>query len=345
MNSLIRDLVNDVSTVALTFRQLLEPIEGRDVPIFPPTYPAPEKGQHRFDTPYTVNRGPNDTLICDIDSVQSQANRMEAVFSDELADVVPQHAVEANGYQFRLTELPHRVADAVIRATALAPSIREWMVAFENGDPMPLAKIAPTALVYGAWDSRDTKVHIPRAIRSEIRAFDVSIMTRSAQFSGTFSRERLGLDDNQWKKGADVGFAPTPSVNAHGGVLVQGDIVHTATISASLLRRYQTKDEPDLLPRYLLCLAIGGLLLSIRDYSLRSGCWLVPAGAAQWTRVFADGRKEEMSLDGDDSLGELRSTAKEWAGIAGVTLGGEPQVHLYDPKVGATMFASSGGKK
>ena len=95
MSSLIRDLITDDTTVALTFRQLLEPVEGLDVPIFPPTYPPPEKGEHRFNTPYTVNPGPNDTLICDIDSVQSQANRMEAAFSDGLADVVPQHAVEA----------------------------------------------------------------------------------------------------------------------------------------------------------------------------------------------------------------------------------------------------------
>ena len=49
MSSLIRDLITDETTVALTFRQLLEPVEGRDVPIFPPTYPPPERGEHRFD--------------------------------------------------------------------------------------------------------------------------------------------------------------------------------------------------------------------------------------------------------------------------------------------------------
>ena len=73
-----------------------------------------------------------------------------------------------------LTRLPHRLADAAIRATALAGEIRRCFEALESGDPEPLARIAPTTLVYGAWDSRDTQVRLPRAIGSTIRAFDVS---------------------------------------------------------------------------------------------------------------------------------------------------------------------------
>ena len=49
MPASIKNLVANSEILALTFRQRLEPIEGPDVPVFPPTYPAPERGQHRFE--------------------------------------------------------------------------------------------------------------------------------------------------------------------------------------------------------------------------------------------------------------------------------------------------------
>ena len=43
---------------------------------------------------------------------------------------------------------------------------------------MELAKIAPTSLVFGAWDSRDTQAKLPRLIASTIRAYDVVKLSR-----------------------------------------------------------------------------------------------------------------------------------------------------------------------
>lgn len=178
--------------VALTLRQPLASVEGSDVPVAPPTYPpARETGAHRFDTPYPVNEPRDGVRICELDSVQSQANRMEAAFSGELADVVPRHVVRAERFERNLTALPHRIADAAIRATAFGPRIRAAFEAFDAGDAAPL--IAPTSLVYGAWDSRDTRVRIPRAIASTIRAHDVSVLTRSSVYSGAFAQGALGL--------------------------------------------------------------------------------------------------------------------------------------------------------
>ena len=83
----IHELIADTDCVALTFRRTLEPLEGRDVPLFPPTYPpARETKKHRFDTPYTLNETADGVRICDLDSVQSQANRMEAAFTDGLLE-------------------------------------------------------------------------------------------------------------------------------------------------------------------------------------------------------------------------------------------------------------------
>ena len=347
MSVSMNSLVSDTRMVALTFRQVLQPVEGPDVPIFPPTYPvAEESGGHRFGSPYTINETRDGIRICDLDSVQSQANRMEGAFSADLSDVVPRHAVRAGNHPAKpLTELPHRIVDASIRATALGDSIREWMLALESGDPEPLARIAPTSLVYGAWDSRDTQVRLPRAVRSEIRAHEISVLTRSAQYSGAFPQESLGIDDRAWnrKKGgaAGVGFAPTPSVDAPGGILVHGEIVHSASILLNVLRKYRTSDRSDILPCYLLGLAMGGLLVGARDYVLRSGCCLVPAGRTQWCSVAVNGERTTVEISENAVLEELRDAARAWADAAGVELGGEPQVHEYDPEAGKAMFGTA----
>ena len=346
----IESLATDSGIVALTFRQVLEPIEGPDVPIFPPTYPAlKDTGKHRFDTPYTINETKDGIRICDLDSVQSQANRMEAAFANGLKDMVPQHAVRAGNHPpIPLTELPHRVVDASIRATPLAADIHQWMLALDSGDPKPLARVAPTTFVYGAWDSRDTQVRLPRAVRSEIRAYDVSVFTRSAQYSGAFPRESLGIDDKDWsrKRGdaAGVGFAPAPSVDAHGGILVHGGVVHSASILLNVLRKYRTPDGNDLLPTYLLGLALGGLLVGASDYNLRSGCCLVPAGPAEWRSVAGNGERQPVEISKDSAIGELREAARQWAEAVDVELGGEPEVHVYDQETGKAMFSRKAEK-
>lgn len=342
----IRSLVANSGLVALTFKQKLKSIEGPGVPIFPPTYPAPERGQHRFDTPYTVNLTKEGTRICDLDSVQSQANRMETAFTSDLADFVPQHMVQADTHQVSLTELPHRIADASIRATDLASDIRDGMLAISAGDPVPLTAIAPTSLIYGVWDSRDTQVKLPRAVRSEIRAYDVSVFTRSAQFTGAFPKEALDIGDTVWsKKGehgaAGVGFAPTPSVDAHGGVLVHGEIVHTASVLLNVLRKYRTTDGSDVLPNYLLGLTLGGLLIGGRDYNLRSGCCLVPAAPAEWQTVDRNGERQSIEVDENAVINELHDVARDWAECANIRLGGEPEVHEYDANLGRAMFPRS----
>ena len=358
---LIENLVADREVVALTFKRKLESIDGPDVPIFPPTYPAQEKtGIHRHGTPYTVNKTKDGVLVCDLDSVQSQANRMEAAFTGELADVVPQRAVVVpqpavkagegeNRIEKRLTKLPHRIVDASIRATDLAPHIHEWMEALDRRDPVPLAKAAPTSLVYGAWDSRDTQVKIPRVVRSEIRAYDVSVFTRSALYSGAFKREELDIDEQIWnrKKGgaAEIGLAPTPSVSveARGGILAHGEIVHSASILLNAVRKYRTGDGSDVLPNYLFGLALGGLLVGSGDYDLRSGCSLVPAAPAEWRAVTRGGERRSIEVDESAVLEEVREIAKKWSETAEVTLGGEPKDHEFKIAKAMKMFEEKKG--
>jgi CRISPR-associated protein Csb1 len=324
----LAEIIQDQDTVAITMSRQLAALDGKDVPIFPPTYPAEKNTKrHRFDTPYTINERKDGTLVADLDSVQSQANRMEAAFAHGYAEQVPQHSVRAGETELKLVELPHRLVDAVARATDLRAQIAAAMNAYDAGEPGTVAALCPTALVYGAWDSRDTGVKIPRAVRSEIRAFDVTVATRSAQFTGSFAQPELGLTKNEWEKGAELGFAPTPSVNAHGGVYVNGQILHTASIVLAPLRR---GTDPKL-PPYLLGLAVCGLLYAMRETRLRVGCELLPAGTPQWQRVRADGSRTNLDVSDTDIDRQLKAAASDWASTAGVKLGLPAAPHQFDP--------------
>ena len=340
MTTSIRELIGDEDLVALTYRQALEPVEGRGAVVHPPTYPVPQstKGGGERRSEYMINELEDGVRICELDTVQSQANRMEASYRGPLADLVPRHAVEAGEHRMDLTELGHRLADASIRATELAGAIRAAFESFAAGDPVALARLAPTSLVYGAWDSRDTWVKVRRAIRSRIEAQDVVECTGSAQYTGAFRREELGLTAPEWQKGAKAGFAPSPANGRPGGIRVRGGIVQSALVVLGVLRGYRTGAAGELLPAYLLGLALGGLLAGGRRYDLRSGCELVPEGSVIWRTVGVEGERCAVEVDAQAVLEELRTVAGEWSAAAAVELGGEPKVHRFDVAAARAML-------
>jgi len=342
------DRLLEEDSVALHYRQKLKPVDEGDLSLFPPTYPANrETRKHRHGTPYTVNVPEEGikTATLDpvrfktvvLDSIQSQANRMEATFTREFAHTVPRIGVRAGAKTAMVTELSHRIADAAIRATDLEEEIRAAFEHHDAGDSVRIARLCPTALVYGAWDSRDTRVKIPRLIRCEIVAHDVEVSTRSAQFSGTFSREQLGMTETQWKKGAEVGFAPTPSVDQHGGVSVKGSIVQSAQIHLGAVRHLGDGND-GVLARYVLGLAVVGLLYGGREYNLRSGCWLVPDGAPQAWRVRRTGERDPVDLDLGEIARFLASAAKKAKQALSIPVNEEEKIRPYDPKRGSAAL-------
>ena len=64
------------SAVALHLRQELLPVEGKGSVIFPPTYAQ----EDRSESPYTIDKLADGTWVAQIDTVGSQANRMEPLF-------------------------------------------------------------------------------------------------------------------------------------------------------------------------------------------------------------------------------------------------------------------------
>jgi CRISPR-associated protein Csb1 len=64
-----------------------------------------------------------------------------------------------------------------------------------RGNATELAKLAPTTLIFGGWDSRDTQAKCPRIVASEIRSYDVHQLRRSSTYIPPVSYKDLGLLD------------------------------------------------------------------------------------------------------------------------------------------------------
>lgn len=219
------DVLNDWATrsdghVALRLKQRLLPVEENGI-VFPPTY---------ADIGYNIDTLADGTRIATIDSVGSQANRLEPIFRSDSTDrekwLVPQieivirregcgecAACRTTGEKAEakrgknegcahprevtrsLLDLAHRAADAVVQSSpTLLALVEPAFKALQRGDAGPLCGIAPTSLVFGVWDSRgDTGEKRPRLVRSIIRAWDVEPLHAAAQFNSAWKL----LDERQ----------------------------------------------------------------------------------------------------------------------------------------------------
>ena len=182
------------------FRRLrrLQPVGGPGDKIFPPTYPPVRHGappRHVFER----RRIDGEELWCVlIDSVQSQANRLEeallaAAEKDDGGGPVPLPyvTVDFRGKGLepmeRITSLdaPHRVYDAILRDSLLngAPFMQseegQCLAAAKPADATALLELSPTALLFGAWHSQGAGgglgAKFPRALVSEIMGIDTPV--------------------------------------------------------------------------------------------------------------------------------------------------------------------------
>src|SRR5436190_7493221 len=88
----------DDGPAALVIREHLMPVEGADGVLFPSTYAAAED-KSKFPGGYNIDGDPAGTNVCLIDSVGSQANRIEPLFAGEkYRHLVPQIVIDA-GHQ------------------------------------------------------------------------------------------------------------------------------------------------------------------------------------------------------------------------------------------------------
>ena len=324
--------LGDEGPAALVIREYLIPVEGKEAVLFPATFAASK--DKTFKGGYNVDEFPDGRNVCLIDSVGSQANRIEPLFGlPRYAGLIPQIVVIAGSKKVSLLEAGHRAGDALIRCSELQESLREAFKAVQNGDALPLAKIAPTSIVFGSWDSRDTQAKLPRLIASTIRAFDVRKLTRSAQYVPATEYIAEGLlveppDDKTRDAYAERGFVHVPSSAAPGGVIATGGIQRDASLHLAALRQL-TAGEDDLaaalrqlaegedetntleLRRYILGLALTAFTYPPAGY-LRQGCNLVldPDKPREFVEVYSDGRRKDAALAHEDALSYAKAAAK-----------------------------------
>ncbi len=334
MTSLSADTINRwldaKGPVALVRRELLVPVEGRDAVFFPPTYAS--------DNPYNIDTLADGTKVVTVDSVGAQANRIEPVFrtDPELAALVPNvEIVLGDGKRVSILDAGHRLGDAIVRASQLKEDARAaYEDVLSKGDVSKLAKLAPTSIVFGSWDSRDTQAKLPRLIQAVIRAWNVDVLTRSAQYVppvdysayDVFSEEDKQKSENNPKSPlAQRGFVPVPATGAHGGVVAHGPIVRDLTVNLIALRRLRSSENAAALHRYILGLSLVAATEPL-DGFLRQGCLLVPdvEKPSPWFEVERTGARTEVALES----AAVRSFAKDAAVAFGV---GPSREAMFDP--------------
>ena len=273
--------LTDDGPAALVIREHLVPVEGADGVLFPPTY-APAEDKSKFAGGYNIDGDPTGKNVCLIDSVGAQANRIEPIFAKEkYAALIPQIVVVAGEKHVNILDAGHRAGDALVRCSALKESLQKAFKEVLKGDATALAKVAPTSLVFGVWDSRDTQAKLPRVVASTIRAFDVRKQTRGAQFNPSAEYVTDGLlvepTDTATKKAyAERGFVHVPATGSPGGVIATGGIRRDATLGLAALRLLTAGDAAKTLAlrRYILGLALTAFTHNPSGY-LRQGCLLV----------------------------------------------------------------------
>ena len=198
-----------------------QPAGGPGDKVFPPTY---DGGSYATEPRYIDGEEVPCVLL---DSVQSQANRMETALLEEREAgraPLPVITVDFSGDDlpkpFRVTSLeaPHRIADALLRDSELegvmfrqsGPGKRLDTVDVRNA--AALFELCPTALIFGMWDSTGPRggsgVKFQRALVSEIVGLHAKQGRRTssrldpAQISSNAGPLYMG-PDNSWTLNPD----------------------------------------------------------------------------------------------------------------------------------------------
>jgi CRISPR-associated protein Csb1 len=200
---------------AVRRRQGLQPVGGKGDKIFPPTYP----GEGRNAPPRHVYErrrlNGTDAWCVLVDSVQSQANRLEECLLDAIHDGVriPYVEVDFSGAELdgvsKITSLdaPHRVYDAILRDSLydgtpfMQSEIGKRLAKAKMEDASALLEVSPTALLFGAWHStgeggglgaKFARCLVSEIVGIEVPVEDVVINQRSGEIEVQTSGRRTG---------------------------------------------------------------------------------------------------------------------------------------------------------
>lgn len=179
---------------ALRRRQRLQPVGGQGDKIFPPTYPGERRGDPARHVLERRRIAGEDRWCALVDSVQSQANRLEESLLAALREgavEIPHVTVDFTGKGLAgITEItsldaPHRIYDAILRDSLLdselfpKSALGKRLAEARMAEAAAVLEVSPTALLFGAWNSTGEggglAAKFPRCLVSEIAAIGVSV--------------------------------------------------------------------------------------------------------------------------------------------------------------------------
>ncbi|MGC8539597.1 MAG: type I-G CRISPR-associated RAMP protein Csb1/Cas7g, partial [Phycisphaerae bacterium] len=191
------EILNEAVKNAAALRCIteLQPAGGPGDKVFPPTYEGGKYATEKRRLPGAAE--PVDCVL--LDSVQSQANRMELALLDAwergripLPVVAVDFADNKMPKVLRITSLeaPHRVADALLRDSLhegkpfRKSELGKRLDDVDNRNATVLFELCPTALIFGMWDSTGPKgglgAKLQRAVVSEIVGIDVTVGVKTS---------------------------------------------------------------------------------------------------------------------------------------------------------------------
>jgi len=159
--------------------------------VYPPTY---EQGQHIF-RPAWINGEERAAVL--LDSVQSQANRIETAILDahrrgniQYPDIELRVKAATGDESYSVLELSHRVYDASLRMSTVKgqpfvqTEIGQAIYSARTEKASALFTHSPATLALGGWDSHGgggpLVAKLPRLITSEIVGLDAKPVTRAS---------------------------------------------------------------------------------------------------------------------------------------------------------------------
>jgi CRISPR-associated protein Csb1 len=339
---------------ALVVREHLIPVEGADAVFFPATF-----ADIGYNIDWESQKDRTGRNVCLVDSVGSQANRIEPMFKEEpYSTLVPQIVIQAGEKNINLLDAGHRAGDALARCSALKNGLNAaFQAILKDGNALPLAKIAPTSLIFGVWDSRDTQAKLPRLIASTLRAYDVRKLTRSATYIAPFDYATANVfteEEKQKAEGDDKnplskrGFVNALATSSHGGVIADGGIRRDAVLALSALRllNSDTPENTKKLRRYILGLALVAFTkLPLAYYRQGTILTLDPDKPREFKQVGNDGCRVDAGITHEAALAFAQSAASAFVIGQSETVAFDEEIAKSDLKETKEEKKKAKGKK
>jgi CRISPR-associated protein Csb1 len=339
------------TVAAIRVKIRLQPAAGLGAKIFPSTHLNKEYAEEVRNIS-DGKGGIRKSRTVLIDSVQSQANRLEQVLLqaiDAKTISLPMLYLEVGGYSVTSLDAPHRIYDAffwdaLLHGEAFRESeIGQAIVAAQPRCAQALFQYAPTALLFGAWDSRAGGLRgarFARAIESEIVALDAEIGKRTSSricpvgirkvmaYKGQMAPYTLNQDEASKDEAGKpmtvevtaVGHSNIPPRVESGGVSAT-EIVQTTVISLTQLRqlRFGAEALSNVARATLAAIGLFALTRQLESgYALRSRCHLVPIEEPVFELIgnrAGEGRKVKINAE---EAGKLLATCIRAAQDAGL---------------------------